>query len=103
MGDKRRRLPRPWRVVLLLLGMMALWLVGDLAYVVIGAESDYAAPADVIILLGCNPYGPQGGPSVCLSARSQHAADLYHEGLAEHIIASGGYVENGPTEASVML
>ncbi len=103
MRDKRRRLPAPLRVLLLVLGILAVWLGGDLAYVVIGAENDYAAPADVIIVLGCNPYAPRGGPSVCLSARGQHAANLYHRGLAGRIIATGGHVENGPTEASVML
>jgi uncharacterized SAM-binding protein YcdF (DUF218 family) len=98
-----RRRSRPLRVALLLAAMLAVWLGGDLAYVIIGAETDYAAPADVIIVLGCNPYATRGGPSVCLSSRGRHAADLYHEGLAQHIIASGGYTENGPTEASVML
>lgn len=91
------------RVVLLLLAVVVLWLAGDLAYVVVGAETDYAVPADVIIVLGCNPYAPRGGPSICLSARGHHAAELYHRGLAERIIVTGGYVENGPTEASVML
>ncbi|MDQ3705325.1 MAG: YdcF family protein [Chloroflexota bacterium] len=103
MRDKRRRLPTPLRLLLLLLGILAVWLGGDLAYVVIGAETDYAARADVIIVLGCNPYAPRGGPSVCLSSRGQHAANLYHRGLAERIIATGGHIENGPTEASVML
>jgi uncharacterized SAM-binding protein YcdF (DUF218 family) len=103
MRDKRRGLSKPLRVVLLVLAILALWLAGDLAYVVIGAETDYAAPADVIIVLGCNPYAPRGGPSVCLSERGKHAAELYHRGLAPRIIATGGFVENGPSEASVML
>ncbi|HEX8229218.1 MAG TPA: YdcF family protein [Chloroflexia bacterium] len=105
MKDRKvsRRLLRPLRVVLLLFAILAVWLVGDLAYVVIGAETDYAAPADVIIVLGCNPYAPRGGPSVCLRSRGQHAAALYHKGLAPLIIATGGHIENGPTEASVML
>ncbi len=98
-----RRWPSALRVVLLLLAIFAVWLGGDLAYVVVGAENDYAAPADVIIVLGCNPYAIRGGPSLCLSSRGRHAADLYRRGLAEHIIATGGYTENGPTEASVML
>ena len=98
-----RRRFRPSRVALLLLAMVAVWLGGDLAYVLVGAETDYAAPADVIIVLGCSPYAPRGGPSLCLSSRGHHAADLYHRGLAPRIIASGGYTDNGPTEASVML
>lgn len=102
-GKKRRRLFTPIRVLLLLLAIVAVWLGSDLAYVIIGAEIDYAAPADVIIVLGCSPYAPQGGPSVCLSSRTRHAARLYRRGLAEHVIATGGYTDNGPTEASVML
>jgi uncharacterized SAM-binding protein YcdF (DUF218 family) len=103
VAARPRRRFRPTQAVLLLLAMLAVWLGGDLAYVLIGAETDYAAPADVIIVLGCNPYAPRGGPSLCLSSRGRHAAGLYHKGLAPHIIASGGYTENGPTEASVML
>jgi uncharacterized SAM-binding protein YcdF (DUF218 family) len=86
-----------------LLAVVVVWLAGDLAYVVVGAETDYSAPADVIIVLGCSPYAPRGGPSACLSARGHHAAELYHKGLAEHIIATGGFIDNGATEASVML
>ncbi len=103
MGLRRRGLSGPARVVLLLLAIAAVWLGGDLAYVVVGAEHDYAAPADVIIVLGCSPYAQRGGPSLCLSSRGQHAANLYHRGLADRIIATGGYIEDGPTEASVML
>ena len=99
----RPRRFRLLRVALLLVAVLTVWVGGDLTYVITGAETDYAAPADVIIVLGCNPYATRGGPSLCLSSRGRHAADLYHRGLAQHIIASGGYTENGPTEASVML
>ncbi|HEX8220475.1 MAG TPA: YdcF family protein [Chloroflexia bacterium] len=103
VAQQRPRRFSPLRMLLLLVALLAMWFGGNLAYVLIGAETDYAAPADVIIVLGCNPYATRGGPSLCLSSRGQHAAGLYHQGLATHIIATGGHTENGPTEASVML
>lgn len=68
----------------------------------IGAENDYARHADVIIVLGCNVEG-DNGPSPCVKARTAHAADLYKQGLAPVVIASGGPTdEHGPTESSVL-
>ncbi len=81
---------------------LLIWIVSDLAYVTIGAEADHAAPADVILVLGCSTYGgPPGGPSPCIRARAEHAAALYREGLAAHVIASGG-AEDTRTEAAVI-
>lgn len=98
----RRRSLR-WRP-LLGLGclLLALWAGNDLAYVSIGAETDYAAPADVILVLGCNVYAEGGGPSICIRARAGHAATLYRQGFAPHIIPTGGPTEQGPTEAAVL-
>lgn len=95
-----RRL-RP-RFLLLLALLLALWPLGDFAYVSRGAEIDRAAPADVIIVLGCNIYAPDGVPSPCMRARAGHAADLYQRGLAPWIIASGGPTEDGPSESAVL-
>ena len=93
----------PWRT-LLGLGLLfaVLWVGGDFAYVSIGATDDHATPADVIVVLGCNPYAPEGGPSICMRARGGHAAALYHQGLAPWVIATGGPTDGGPTEASVL-
>lgn len=74
-----------------------------MAFVSIGAETDSAAPADVIIVLGCNAFGPDGKPSPCMRARASHAAALYRQGLAAWIIPSGGPTEEGPTETSVLI
>jgi vancomycin permeability regulator SanA len=82
--------------------LLVLWAGNDLAYVSIGAEADYTAPADVILVLGCNVYSPEGGPSVCIRARAGHAADLYKQGFAPYVIPSGGPTAQGPTEAAVM-
>jgi len=76
------------------------WVGGDLAYVSLGAETDHAAPADVIVVLGCHIYD-DNGPSPCIRARAGHAAALYRQGLARWVIPSGGPTAQGPTEAAV--
>ncbi len=90
------------RFLLLLAVLLALWPLGDFAYVSTGSETDRAVPADVIIVLGCNIYAPDGGASPCMRARAGHAADLYNRRLAPWIIASGGPTEDGPTESAVL-
>jgi uncharacterized SAM-binding protein YcdF (DUF218 family) len=97
---KRRRRWPP--VVLAVVLLLAVWASLDLIYVVSGAEDDYATHADVIIVLGCNIVG-HDGPSPCISARAAHAADLYKEGLAPRIIATGGPVEGESTTESEVL
>jgi uncharacterized SAM-binding protein YcdF (DUF218 family) len=85
--------------------LLALWVAVDFAYVSIGAETDYAIPADVIIVLGCRIHGDApGGFSHCIRARADHAANLYRRDLSDHIIATGGATEDGrgPTESSVL-
>ncbi|HKP54318.1 MAG TPA: YdcF family protein [Chloroflexia bacterium] len=99
---RRSRLRTAISIVLLLLVM---WVGLDFAYVSIGAETDYAIPADVIIVLGCRIHGDaSGGFSYCIRARADHAADLYKRDLSDHIIATGGATEDGrgPTESSVL-
>jgi uncharacterized SAM-binding protein YcdF (DUF218 family) len=99
---RRSRLRTAISLILLLL---ALWVGLDFAYVSIGAETDHAIPADVIIVLGCRIHGDApGGFSHCIRARANHAADLYKRDLSDHIIATGGATEDGrgPTESSVL-
>lgn len=81
--------------------LLALWGLGDLAFVTIGAENNYATQADAIIVLGCNVY-QDNGPSPCIRARAGHAADLYHQGLAPRVIVTGGPTKQGPVEATVL-
>ena len=92
--------------LLLTLVAALLWVGSDFAYVSIGAETDYAAPADTIIVLGCRIYGtgPEGLSS-CIRARANHAASIYNRGLAPYVIATGGATEDGsgPTESSVLF
>jgi len=64
------------------------------------ARHDELSPADAIVVLGTAQYN--GTPSPVLQARLDHAADLYHRGIAPLIITTGGH---GPdplyTEAGV--
>ena len=93
---------RRWlRIVLAVLLLLGVWGALDLGYVVWDAEHDYAARADAIIVLGCNIVGSVG-PSPCISARAEHAADLYRRGLAPWVIATGGPVQGSTTEAGVL-
>jgi uncharacterized SAM-binding protein YcdF (DUF218 family) len=89
------------RLLGLVLLMFGCWLAADLVYVVSGAETDSAAPADVIIVLGCQAW-VGAAPSPCIRARADHAAGLYRRGLAPHIIPTGWASAPGPSEASVM-
>src|SRR5215210_4424237 len=90
------------RISILLALLLGLWMGGDLAYVLIDAETDHAAPADVIIILGCPSYEnnvPAATFSACIQARAHHAASLYQRGLAATVIPSGGLTGPPPSEA----
>lgn len=98
-----------WWIVAWLLFLTSLvpyiWFGLDLAYVSTDNEIDYAVPSDVIIVLGCPSY--EGNIisdtfSACVRARAHHAADLYHQGMAAHIIPTGGMTGPPPTEAAAM-
>ncbi len=78
-----------WRWLGGLVVLLLVWTVGDLAYVSLGAETDQAQAADVMIVLGCGSGGDNGQESDCIQARAGHAAVLYQHGLAPWIIASG--------------
>jgi uncharacterized SAM-binding protein YcdF (DUF218 family) len=63
-------------------------------------QTDRARPAGAIVVLGAavNAYGLPG-PS--LRARTLHAVELYHRGLAPVIIFTGGVGKNPPAESQV--
>ena len=52
---------------------------------------DEARKAEAIVVLGAAQYN--GRPSRVLAARLDHAADLYHQGLAPVIVVTGGRAE----------
>jgi uncharacterized SAM-binding protein YcdF (DUF218 family) len=82
-----------------------LWFALDLAYVATDNETDYAAPADAIIVLGCPSYESNivsATFSACVQARAHHAARLYQRGLADHIVPTGGLTGPPPSEAAAV-
>lgn len=84
---------------------MLLWPVVTFVYVATDNEIDHAVASDVIIVLGCPSY--EGNVvsttfSSCLLARAHHASELYHRGLAKHIIPTGGLTGPPPSEAAAM-
>ena len=85
--------------------VVTLWPVLTFVYVATDNETDHAVASDVIIVLGCPSY--EGNVvsttfSSCLLARAHHAAELYHKGLAGHIIPTGGLTGPAPSEAAAM-
>ena len=54
----------------------------------------------VLVLLGC-PVGPSGLPPTA-ARRAKAAADAFHAGLADVVVASGGRTWSGRVEADVL-
>lgn len=89
------RSPRGALLRALLLGLLLLallcavvwfwWLFGRIERT---AAIDQAAPADAIAVFGAAEYN--GRPSPVLTARLEHALDLYRRGLAPVLITLGG-------------
>ena len=65
------------------------------------SSRDEARAADAIVVLGSAVW-PNEQPSPSLTARTQRAIELYHEGYASHLILSGGLGRFPPEEAEVM-
>ncbi|WP_199435112.1 YdcF family protein [Qaidamihabitans albus] len=82
--------PAAWlRRGLLGLALVVALVVGGTAFRVwYVARADDRMHADAIVVLGAAQYN--GTPSKIFEARLSHAKDLYDEGVARHIITSGG-------------
>lgn len=77
---------------LLFLAVPALLAYGFvLRAVVVASGEDQRAASDAIVVLGAAQYN--GKPSPVLKARLDHAASLFHDGLAPRIIVLGGRAE----------
>jgi len=80
------------RTVLRFLGGAALVAVlifgGVLLRVVQVGQSDERSTADAIVVLGAAQY--DGDPSPVFRARLDHAAELFDDGVAAHIVTIGG-------------
>lgn len=86
----RRRSPvrRVLAALLALVVLLAAGLTAFAAYLVVStSRSDDATPTDAIIVLGAAQFW--GKPSPVLQARLQHAADLYADGVSDHVITVG--------------
>jgi uncharacterized SAM-binding protein YcdF (DUF218 family) len=72
-----------WGVVggIVLLGYMAIRVSAQ-------GERDERRPADAIVVLGAAQF--DGTPGGVFEARLRHAVDLYHEGLAQFLVVTGG-------------
>ncbi|MGH3875929.1 MAG: YdcF family protein [Actinophytocola sp.] len=81
-----RRFVRRLVVGVLLVGALVVGGTGFRVWQV--ARDDDRSPADVVLVLGAAQYG--GTPSKVLEARLEHAKDLYDEGVAKHILTTGG-------------
>lgn len=95
-----RRRTNWWRLGWLLgFLMFGAWVV-SLGAVWFWSRRDEARPAAAIVVLGAAQYG--GKPSPVLRARVDHAIDLFHRGLADRIIFTGGVGDRDTTsEAAV--
>lgn len=81
-------------IVIVLVEVTLVVVIDQFGYV------DRSQYADAIVLLGSMVFpGGQLGPS--LERRAEHAAALYKQGLANHVICSGGVGDNPPAEARV--
>lgn len=96
----RTLIRRIWNVFAILGMAVTLYFLLLIVLIYLQARHDELRPADAIVVLGTAQYN--GKPSPVLSARLDHAADLYHRGIAPIIITTGGH---GPdplyTEAGV--
>jgi uncharacterized SAM-binding protein YcdF (DUF218 family) len=76
------------------------FLLHSIIIIWIGLDDD-VRPADVVVVLG-NQVQTNGVPHPRLQSRLNRASELYRDGLAGHIIVSGGLGEEGFEEADVM-
>lgn len=61
---------------------------------------DQAQAADCIVVLGARVL-PDGRPGEDLFVRTQHAVDLYRQGIADTVICAGGFADDPRSAASV--
>jgi len=89
---------------IILIGALTAFCVASVAalYIYSQGQTDHAAPADVIIVLGAG-VRPNGSPNAGHMRRAAHAAALYKQGLAPFVLCTGGFDLPGDvrTEADV--
>ncbi|NDJ59691.1 MAG: YdcF family protein [Chloroflexi bacterium] len=106
------------RFLIIALAVWALIAVGLAAAVILYAQTDRAASADVIVVLGSG-LRADGRPGPALIRRSERGAELWRAGFAPTVICAGGLgqgmvrseahacrqilIDNGVPEAAVLL
>ena len=95
---KRQKLFKIARFTALVAG--GLFALSAVAITVSGLNDDIHQ-SDVAVILG-NHVEPNGQPSARLQARLDRAIELYHEGIFQNTIVSGGIDANGTDEAVAM-
>ena len=58
-------------------------------------QRDEQRPADAIVVMGAAQYN--GRPSPLFAARLEHAVELFHAGVAKHLIVTGGKADGDRT------
>jgi len=80
------------RVVTRLVGLIALLVVALVVVtavrVVVAGRDDDRRPSDAVVVLGAAQYN--GEPQDYLTARLDHSADLFAEGVAPRVLTTGG-------------
>jgi uncharacterized SAM-binding protein YcdF (DUF218 family) len=64
-------------------------------------NTDYRRPADAVVVFGARTY-KDGRMSLALQDRIRTACELYRDGLAKHVVLSGGRGDGQVTEAEAM-
>ena len=99
-AKKSKTRKRLKRLTLFILLASLLYFAAFATAVHVTGLRDSAAPADIIIVLGAG-LKEDGRPSPALTRRTQHAAALWHEGIAPLVLCAGGQSEYYPrTEAA---
>jgi len=76
------------RALIAVVALCAIYALVTLWQVWSTGRSDQARPVDAIVVLGAAQY--DGRPSPQLAARLDHVVELWPEGLAQRIVATGG-------------
>ncbi len=80
---------------------VALGFFFPLAQMFCFGKTDYRRPADAAVVFGCRVFA-DGEPSLALHDRTTTAIALYHEGLVDKLVVSGGPGDGAIHEAEAM-
>lgn len=89
--------PRPrwfrigWKVGLVAVGVLVLYVGGTFLQVWQASREDQARAAGAIVVMGAAQYN--GEPSPVYEARLEHGLELYEQGLSEVVVVTGGRQE----------